>query len=83
MSDKNEIEIHKALEAAAARLADTRLSDLMRAPSRDKLIFRFEDLEADCTRQPIDSEALSLLLELAQARGLKARLEEMFSGAGC
>ncbi len=81
MSDKNEIEIHKALETAAARLADTRLSDLMRAPSRDKLIFRFEDLEADCTRQPIDSEALSLLLELAQARGLKARLEEMFSGA--
>ncbi len=81
MSDKNEIEIHSALEAAAARFAGASLSKLMRAPNRDNFIFSFEDLQADCTRQPMDSEVMSLLIALAQKRGLKARLEEMFSGA--
>ena len=73
--------LHKSLQDAATRLADIRLGDLMRAPDRQKFIFGFEDLQADCTRQPIDEQSLSLLLELAKERGLKNRLEEMFSGA--
>ena len=72
--------LHTSLQAAATRLADIRLGDLMRAPDRQKFIFGFEDLQADCTRQPIDAQSLSLLLELAKKRGLKNRLEEMFSG---
>ena len=73
--------LHKSLQDAATRLADIRLGDLMRAPGRQKFIIGFEDLQADCTRQPIDEQSLSLLLELAKERGLKNRLEEMFSGA--
>ena len=73
--------LHKSLQDAATRLADMQLGDLMRAPGRQKFIFGFEDLQADCTRQPIDEQSLSLLLELAKERGLKNRLEEMFSGA--
>jgi len=81
MSDSQEHQIDTSLREAASRFETIRLSDLMQAPARADFIYRFEDLQADCTRQPIDRDSLSLLLELARARGLQGRLEEMFSGA--
>ena len=81
MSDPQQLHIHTALQEAATRGKNTRLSDLMRAPGRADFIYKFEDLEVDCTRQPVDSDSLSLLLELARTRGLQSRLEEMFTGA--
>ena len=80
MTDSQEHQIHTALQNAASRLETTCLPDLMQAPARANFIYKFEDLEADCTRQPIDGDSLSLLLELARVRGLQTRLEEMFSG---
>ncbi len=81
MPNSQEYQIHTGLQEAATRLKTTRLADLMQAPARADFIYKFEDLEVDCTRQPLDADSLSLLLELARTRDLQTRLEEMFSGA--
>jgi len=80
MAHHSNQQINNALRDAARRLADVNLRDLMTLPERGDLVFGFEDLQVDCTRQPIDNDSLSLLLRLADARNLADQLDEMFSG---
>ena len=53
----------------------------MQMENRTDFIYQFEDLEVDCTRQPLDAESLSLLLALAKARDVPRLMDAMFSGA--
>ncbi len=73
-------DIENALKSAAKRLKKVHLAELMQLPSRTDFMFQFEDLELDCTRQPLDAESLSLLLELAEKRGLARFMDAMFAG---
>ena len=73
-------DIENALKSAAKRLEKVHLAELMQLPDRTDFIFQFEDLELDCTRQPLDAASLSLLLELAEKRGLARFMEAMFAG---
>ena len=74
-------DIENALKSAAKRLEKVHLAELMQLPDRTDFMFQFEDLELDCTRQPLDAASLSLLLELAKARDLPRLMDAMFSGA--
>ena len=73
-------DIENALKSAAKRLKEVHLAELMQLPDRADFIFEFEDLELDCTRQPLDAASLSLLLELADKRGLARFMDSMFAG---
>ena len=73
-------DIDEALKTAAKRLKKVHLAELMQLPDRTDFIYGFEDLEIDCTRQPLDAESLSLLLELAEAREVPRLMDAMFSG---
>ena len=74
-------DIDQALKTAAKRLEKVHLADLMQMENRADFIYQFEDLEVDCTRQPLDAESLSLLLALAKARDVPRLMDVMFSGA--
>ena len=66
------------------RLAETErhhhLSQLMAREDRDQLIFSFDDLCVDLTRQPVTAESLSALLDLAEVSGLDQNIKDMMAG---
>src|SRR5512138_1319055 len=72
----------RALQNHANQLQDTHLRDLFRSdPDRfanSSLVDR--NLLFDFSRQRVTRETLSLLISLAEARGLRARIDAMFSG---
>ena len=70
------------LAAHAAQLRQRHLRDLFAAdPQRFDKLSRCEvNLLFDFSRQLLDDEALRLLLQLAEERGLRARIEAMFTG---
>ncbi len=74
----------EAISSQLARLAQdmhqTSLSTLICQPQRENLCFTFQDMCADCTRQPIDDKVLKTLLDLAEACQLSMLIDDMFSG---
>ena len=73
--------IEGALQQAALDIAGTHLRDLVFQPGRDALCFGLEDMQVDCTRQPITNDILAMLLELAEAKSLRQSIDDMFSAA--
>ncbi len=73
----------KALEAHHRNLGAAHLRDLFaQDPTRaEKLSLSAGDLFADFSKQRVTEETLRLLVALANERGLKERLEAMFTGA--
>ncbi len=72
----------QALHAHAASLRSVHLRDLFAAaPDRFEKFSRCEtNLLFDFSRQRVTEETLTLLLALANARGLRGRIDAMFSG---
>ena len=70
-----------ALEAHAATLSQTHLRDLFaNEPNRFDRFSRLElNLLFDFSRQRVTAETLALLTPLAEARGLRARIDAMFA----
>ena len=64
------------------RLRDASLRDLFAAdPSRvEAMTFDVAGIHADLSKHRVDSVALAALLELADQRDLRVRIEEMFTG---
>ena len=80
MQNKQVNYIDDALKLAASRVLATSLSSLMQMPNRDRLIYHFEDLTVDCSRQLLDDDGLTALFQLADACHLPDRIHDMFSG---
>lgn len=73
----------QALEAHAASMRSRHLRDLFaNDPQRAVTFSRTSDLNLlfDFSRQRVDAETLRLLLALSNARGLRGRIDAMFSG---
>ncbi|MBX7098982.1 MAG: glucose-6-phosphate isomerase [Myxococcaceae bacterium] len=72
----------KALEAHRAALGSTHLRALFaQDPGRaQRFTFEAAGLTADASKQRITAETLTLLLQLAEARGLTAKRDAMFRG---
>lgn len=72
----------RALQEHATKLRDIHLRDLFAAdPDRFAKFSLVEwNLLFDYSRQRVTSETLSLLVSLARARGLRERIDSMFSG---
>jgi glucose-6-phosphate isomerase len=72
-----------ALEAHAARLADTRIEDLIAVePERaERFHHRLGPLLLDLSKQRLDDDALEALLALAASAQLHEAIHAMFSGA--
>ena len=81
MQDNRLKQIDDALTAAASRLATVSLSSLMHDAERSRFIYQCDDLTVDCTRQPLDDDALAYLFDLADACQLRQRIDQMFRGA--
>ena len=72
----------QALTAHAAQIRQRHLRDLFAADAqRSSKLSRSElNLLFDFSRQLLDAQTISLLIELAEARGLKERIDAMFAG---
>ena len=72
----------QALENHAATMRDRHLRDLFASdPQRSVACSRSDlNLLLDFSRQRVDADTLKLLIELANARGLRGRIDAMFSG---
>jgi glucose-6-phosphate isomerase len=81
MQIKKLSQIDRALNTAACRVLTTSLSSLMQMPNRSRFIYQCDDLTVDCTRQPLDDDALACLFDLADACQLQKRIDQMFCGA--
>lgn len=81
MRNKQVSDIDDKLKLAASRVSAKSLSSLMQMSNRDRLIYHFEDLTVDCSRQLLDIDGLTALLQLAKACQLQDRIKELFSGA--
>ncbi|HSF95470.1 MAG TPA: glucose-6-phosphate isomerase, partial [Thermohalobaculum sp.] len=71
-----------AVHAHAARLKPVHLRDLFVADGGRfaRLSVALEDLTLDFSKEKLDPQALGALLDLAQAAGVEAKREAMFSG---
>ena len=71
------------LEAAAAAAKEQRILGLFeRDPDRFReFSVRLDDMLLDFSKTSIDAHALTLLIELAQARGVPERRDAMLTGA--
>jgi len=66
----------------AVRLADLRVSELVRDPRRLAVSsLRVGPLYANFARQRLDAEAVAALLDLAQERGVEGAIADLFDGA--
>ena len=65
MRNKQVSDIDDLLKLAASRVWAKSLSSLMQMSNRDRLIYHFEDLTVDCSRQLLDIDSLTALLQLA------------------
>jgi glucose-6-phosphate isomerase len=72
----------QALAAHAAQMRQRHLRDLFAADERcsDELSRTELNLRFDFSRQLLDAQTLRLLLALAEARGLRQRIDAMFAG---
>ena len=59
MQNKQINHIDDVLKLAASRVLSTSLPNLMQVPNRDRLIYHFEDLTVDCSRQLLDDDGLT------------------------
>ena len=80
MQNEKISQIDDMLNTAASRLMATSMPSLMQLPNRNRFIYQFEDLTVDCTRQPLDDDALACLLDLADVCQLRQRIDQMFCG---
>ncbi len=82
MSSANNLPEWSALQSHAARVRDTHLRDLFASdPDRFGRFSRTDlNLLFDFSRQRLTDETLGLLVKLAEACGLRERIDAMFSG---
>lgn len=83
MGDLTRLPQWQRLASAAQRMRETHLRDLFAAdPERSRKFARSGDLNLlfDFSRQRLDAPVLQGLLELAEARDLRGRIDAMFSG---
>src|SRR5688572_21844708 len=83
MASANTTPQWQALESHAAGMRDKHLRDLFASdPQRSVNLSRTTDLNLlfDFSRQRLDAQTLQLLIELADARGLRERIDAMFRG---
>lgn len=83
MASANTTPQWQALESHAAGMRDKHLRDLFASdPQRAVKFSRTTDLNLlfDFSRQRLDAQTLQLLIELANARGLRERIDAMFRG---
>lgn len=83
MTSANTTPEWQALETHAASMRDRHLRDLFASdPQRAVNFSRTSELNLlfDFSRQRVDAETLRLLIALANARGLRSRIDAMFSG---
>ena len=83
MASANTTPQWQALESHAAGMRDKHLRDLFAGdPQRSVNFSRTADLNLlfDFSRQRLDAKTLQLLIELANARGLRERIDAMFRG---
>jgi glucose-6-phosphate isomerase len=83
MASANTTPQWQALESHAAGMRDKHLRDLFASdPQRSVNFSRTTDLNLlfDFSRQRLDAKTLQLLIELANARGLRERIDAMFRG---
>ncbi len=79
--NKTDIELtEKRLRQLAEEMASMSLATLMHAPGRAQFCYEFEDLQVDCTRQPVTEEVMACLFAYARQRCLQQRIDEMMSG---
>ena len=72
----------KRLTRAATQCIDTPLSDWLAQPARfEEFSHQAAGLLVDLSKQRIDSDIKSELLNLAESRALPQRIEELFTGA--
>ncbi len=71
----------KKLRQKYDELSSTHLRTLLKDEERNKqLSILFDNILFDYTHQKVDNEAVELLLQLAEERGLKTKFEAMLSG---
>lgn len=81
MNNPSELPQWRALEAHARSMGSVHLRDLAAAPGRFATCSRFAlNLLLDFSRQRVNAETLRLLVALADACGLRARIAAMFAG---
>jgi glucose-6-phosphate isomerase len=82
MSNVTELPQWQSLASHAEKLRRTHLRDLFAADAQrfEKLSRTELNLLFDFSRQLLDEKAIQLLTELADARGLRQRIDAMFSG---
>ena len=83
MASANTAPQWQALESHAASMRDKHLRDLFASdPRRAENFSRSTDLNLlfDFSRQRLDERALQLLIDLANSRGLRERIDAMFGG---
>ena len=83
MASANTTPQWQALESHAADIRDKHLRDLFASdPQRAVNFSRTTDLNLlfDFSRQRLDAKTLQLLIDLANARGLRERIDAMFRG---
>ncbi|MET0534233.1 MAG: glucose-6-phosphate isomerase, partial [Steroidobacter sp.] len=83
MASANTTPQWQALESHAATMRDKHLRDLFASdPQRAVTFSRTTELNLlfDFSRQRVDAQTLRLLIDLANARGLRDRIDAMFAG---
>ncbi|MEJ2093958.1 MAG: hypothetical protein P8X93_01915 [Gammaproteobacteria bacterium] len=72
----------KKLEIHQAEISRVLLNDLFANNPKRGTDFSIEvaPLFIDYSKQPVNHDTINLLLELAEARGLRARIEDLFNG---
>ena len=73
--------VYQSLAVHAATLAAQHLGELMMDADRaSQLVLEFDDLTVDMSRQKLTGETVSLLLQLAEERGLASSISALFAG---
>src|SRR5262245_34243035 len=70
----------KKVESEAKRLSEKGLKATAARSSADAFVWKAPHLKADVGKQPIDEGAMSALQALAEERGLKAKIADLFAG---
>ena len=72
----------KALEAHYAKMKNVHMKDLFEtdASRAEKFSLTFEDIFVDYSKNIIDDETMTLLLQLAKETGVAEGIQSMFNG---
>ena len=80
MGDVTKTAQWRTLEATAETVRHLHMRDIANDPGRGRTVVSGAGLNLDYSRQRVNADALAALLNFAQACGLPARVEAMFTG---